>query len=111
MTRRVIISILLTLLVVSCATTEVDQPVAQPEVRGIVTVVNPEWNFIVFNVGERAEVRPGMRCDLFRNGEFYGWARVSQVKKDKSVADVMRTWGRPVRKGDAVIISISAREK
>lgn len=75
-----------------------------PSLKGKVLVSDPKWNFVVLNVGEDQGVLQHGELLVNRNGRLVAKVRVSNVQKDKSVANVVPGWQLgEVLEGDLVI--------
>jgi hypothetical protein len=84
----------------------------EPEVElprgliGRVVAVDPKYNFVVLNIGEKQGVVEDGRLLVSRNGKFVGKVRVTRVTPDQSIANIMSDWQQPeaeVMEGDQVI--------
>lgn len=76
-----------------------------PNLQGKVIEVNPEWNYVIINLG-RNKIREGVPLLAARGNEFVAKLRVSRVLKHISIAEILPD-PRPgtIRKGDRVILS------
>jgi hypothetical protein len=81
----------------------VTQPgAAEDEARGHVLSVNPQWKFVVFDLGWDA-VRIGEVVSIYRNEELLGKARVERVQEKVSAATLLPDWAKTeVRVNDIV---------
>ena len=71
---------------------------------GKVLVADPKWNFVVLNVGEDKGVLKYGELLVNRNGKLVAKVRVSNVEKDRSVANVVPGWQLgELMEGDVVI--------
>jgi hypothetical protein len=82
---------------------QLDPPIPT-HVRGKVMVVDPKWNFIVLDVGEKQEVVQNGVLLVSRDGALIAKVRVMSVQKDRSIANIMPGWKlKDVMEGDAVL--------
>ena len=76
-------------------------------VRGLtgnIIVVNSDWNFVVIDRGNTDELEPGSEALVHRDDRLIGKVRVSNVKDQMSVADIVRDWEQlPIQEGDYVL--------
>lgn len=71
---------------------------------GEILVVNPEWNFVVLNVGKEKGLSENTEMLVHRADELVGRVRVSHVKPLYAVAEIMIDWQQaPLREGDHVL--------
>ena len=74
------------------------------DLTGKVLVSDPKWNFVVLNVGENQGVLERGELLVNRNGKLVAKVIVTNVQKDRSVANVMPGWQLgEVFEGDQVI--------
>jgi len=72
--------------------------------KGLVLVTDPKWNFVVLNVGEDQGILKYGELLVNRNGKLVAKVRISTVEKGRSVANVMPGWQLgEVMEGDQVI--------
>jgi len=85
--------------------TNPEKPVELPaNLKGKVLVADPKWNFVVLNVGEDNGVLKYGELLVNRNGRLVAKVRVSNVEKDRSVANVVPGWQLgELMEGDLVI--------
>src|SRR5881628_3236487 len=57
-----------------------------PGVRGTILAVDPKWNFVVLDVGEKAGARTKGIFMVSRNGKLIGKVKVASVQADRSIA-------------------------
>ncbi len=70
---------------------------------GRVLVVNPEWNFVVLDIGSQVGLAPNAEMLVHRADRFLGKVRVSDVKDNMAIADIAVDWQRaPIEPGDVV---------
>lgn len=71
---------------------------------GTILVVNPDWNFVVLDVGSEDGLSLNTEMLVHRNDELVGRVRVSNVKKQIAVAEIMDDWRQlPLKEGDHVL--------
>ena len=79
---------------------------AKPGLEGKVLAVNPAWNFVVLNIGDKQGVVAGAALIVKRGGNMVAKLRVSSVEPSTSIADIQGAGtGRSftVQAGDVVI--------
>ena len=70
---------------------------------GRILAVNPDWNFVVLDIGSDVGVVPSAELIIHRNDQLVGKLRVSSVQKNMSIAEVMSDWAQEnVHEGDYV---------
>lgn len=82
-----------------------EKPVFLPAaLRGKVLVTDPKWNFVVLDIGENQGVLQYGEMLVNRNGKLVGKVVVSNVQKDRSIANMVPGWELgEVMEGDTVI--------
>lgn len=81
-----------------------ERPVDMPGVKGKVVAVDPKWNFVVLDVGEKAGAKPRGIFMVSRNGKLIGKVKVATVQPDRSIANVIPGWElEEIMEGDQVI--------
>lgn len=81
-----------------------DRPVEMPGVKGTIVAVDPKWNFVVLNVGEKAGAKPRGVFMVSRNGKLIGKVKVATVQPERSIANIMPGWQlEEIMEGDQVI--------
>jgi hypothetical protein len=81
-----------------------DDTVAMPGARGNIVAVDPKWNFVVLDVGEKGGAKPKGVFMVSRNGKLVGKVRVATVQPDRSIANVVPGWQLDeIMEGDQVI--------
>jgi hypothetical protein len=81
-----------------------ERPVEMPGVKGKIVAVDPKWNFVVLNVGEKSGARPKGIFMVSRNGKLIGKVKVATVHPDTSIANIMPGWQlEEIAEGDQVI--------
>jgi hypothetical protein len=73
-------------------TNQEDLPVPMPGAKGTVVAVDPKWNFVVLDVGEKGGARQKGVFLVSRNGKLVGKVRVTNVQADRSIANVVPGW-------------------
>ena len=85
------------------STKDVD-PVVPEKVRGKVLVVDPKWNFLVLDIGEKQDLPQNGVLLVSRDGTLIAKVRIMSVQKDRSIANIMPGWKlQDVMEGDAVV--------
>lgn len=75
---------------------------------GRVLAVNPAWNFVVINLGDRQGVVEGGEMVIRRGNEMIGRVRVSSVEPSTSIGDIIMSSvprGLQVQPGDYVVFA------
>ncbi|HMJ65921.1 MAG TPA: hypothetical protein VK615_11275 [Candidatus Binatia bacterium] len=81
-----------------------DEPPPMPGVKGSILAVDPKWNFVVLDVGEKAGAKPHGVFMVSRAGKLIGKVKVATVQSERSIANVMPGWQfGEVMEGDQVI--------
>ncbi|XHR29061.1 MAG: hypothetical protein ACFUZC_00560 [Chthoniobacteraceae bacterium] len=77
----------------------------RPGLEGRILVVNPNWNFVVLNIGDRQGVVSGASMVIKRGGSVIGRVRITSVEPSTAIADIQpgSTKGLSVQPGDVVI--------
>jgi peptidoglycan hydrolase CwlO-like protein len=71
---------------------------------GQIAVVNPEWNFVILNIGSDSGLVPDAQMLVHRADKFIGKVRITSVQKSMAIADIMRDWEQsPIQEGDYVL--------
>lgn len=74
-----------------------------PAVAGKVLLVNPEWNFVVVDLGREDKLLPNVEMIVHRGEQMIGRVRISAVMDRISVAEIERDWQQiPIQEGDRV---------
>lgn len=80
----------------------------QPKLIGLtgrVLVVNPEWNFVVLDVGRAEGLVTSTEMHVHRADQLVGKVRVTSVEENMAVADIVKDWEQvPLKEGDSVLI-------
>ncbi len=82
------------------------RPLGVPhDLTGKVMVVNPDWNFVVLNIGSQSGLVPNAEMLVQREDRLVGKIRISSVEKSMAVAEILRDWEQAqVEEGDNVIV-------
>jgi hypothetical protein len=78
----------------------------KPGLEGRVLAVNPNWNFVVLNIGDHQGVATNSSLIIKRGGNLVGRLRVTSVEPSTSIADIQAgsvPKGSFVQPGDVVI--------
>jgi hypothetical protein len=87
---------------------ELTGPNEDPEMpvglAGKILVVDPKWNFVVLNIGEKqGAVRRGVLL-VSRNSKLIGKVRISSLQQERSIANIMPGWKLgEIAEGDQVL--------
>lgn len=69
------------------------QPVKLPDgLKGSIIQVDPKYEFVVLNIGERDGVKRRGEMLINRNGRLIGKVQITSVLPDRSVANVIKAW-------------------
>lgn len=81
-----------------------EEPEMPPGLRGKIVMVDPKWNFVVLNIGEKqGAVRRGVMM-VSRTGRLIAKIRLSDIQPEKSIANIMPGWKLgEVMEGDQVL--------
>ncbi len=75
-----------------------------PGLTGRILVVNPDWNFVVLNVGREDGLSLNTEMLVHREDALVGRVRVSSVEDRLSVAEIISDWEQlPLEEGDHVL--------
>ena len=81
-----------------------EDPFVPREVRGKVLVVDPKWEFVVLDVGNKVGVPEKGVLLVSRNGELVAKVRVMTVEDQRSIANIMPGWKlKDIVEGDVVL--------
>ncbi|MDD2709002.1 MAG: hypothetical protein PHV34_13535 [Verrucomicrobiae bacterium] len=73
-------------------------------VSGKVVAVNPEWNFVVIDIGSKQGVIENVPMIVYRGSKLVGKVKISSVEPSVSIADVLDEWKQEdIQEGDTVI--------
>jgi hypothetical protein len=85
----------------------IEKPVpVPPGTRGKVVAVDPKYDFVVLNIGEKEGILPNAQLLVNRDGKLIGKVKVSTVQAGRSIANVMPEWKQgdiDIQEGDQVI--------
>jgi len=74
-----------------------------PGTKGTVLVVDPKWDFVVLDIGEKENLRANGVMMVHRNGKLIAKVRIVSVQGTRSIANIMPGWKlAEVMEGDAV---------
>ncbi len=72
--------------------------------NGKVVAVDPKWDFVVLNIGEKQGVRPNGVMMVHRNSRLVGKVKIMSVMPDRSIANIMPGWSQnEIQEGDEVL--------
>jgi DNA repair exonuclease SbcCD ATPase subunit len=75
------------------------------DLMGKIMVVNPEWNFVVLDIGRDSGLGVNVEMLIKREDQLVGKVRISALDKDVAVAEILKEWEQsPVKEGDHVIV-------
>ncbi len=79
--------------------------VPMPEdLKGSVLAVDPQWGFVVLNVGEKDGAREHGELLVSREGKLVGKVQITSVEGERSIANVVPGWQQAeIQVGDAVL--------
>jgi len=87
---------------------KIDQGTRQVKLVGLtghVLVVNPDWNFVVLDIGQAEGLVPNTELHVHRDDKLVGKVKVSSVEENTAVANIVTDWEqKPVKEGDNVLI-------
>jgi septal ring factor EnvC (AmiA/AmiB activator) len=84
--------------------TRPDDAPPMPGVKGSIVAVDPKWNFVVLDVGEKAGAKQRGVFMVSRDGKLIGKVEVATVQPDRSIANVMPGWQlEEMMEGDQVL--------
>ena len=79
-------------------------PILPANLRGKVLVVDPKYDFVVLDIGEKQGVLENGRLLVNRNGKLVAKVQVKSVQADRSIANVMPGWKLgEIMEGDQVL--------
>ncbi len=72
--------------------------------NGKILVVNPDWNFVVLDIGSKSGLVPTAEMLVHRADQLVGRIRISTVQENMAVAEIITDWEKaPVKEGDRVL--------
>ncbi len=75
-----------------------------PGLKGKVLVVDPKWDFVVLDIGDKQQVVPKGIMMVSRNGKLIAKVKIVSVQADRSIANIMPGWKLgDVMEGDQVV--------
>ena len=78
--------------------------VMRPGLQGTVVAANPEWNFVVLNVGYKDGAKIAGEMIVHRNDQIVGKVRIVDIRERLSIANIKRDWQQmPIQEGDRVV--------
>ncbi len=83
-----------------------DRPVEMPGLKGKIAAIDPQWNFIVLNVGAEKGAKERGIVMIRQGDKLVGKARIMSVEPNRSIANILRGWkqeGVEVKVGDDVM--------
>ncbi|HEY2953333.1 MAG TPA: hypothetical protein VGK40_12160 [Verrucomicrobiae bacterium] len=69
---------------------EVEPPM--PGVKGKILIVDPKWNFVILDVGEKAGALERGVLMVSRNSKLVGKVKIVSVSADRSIANIIPSW-------------------
>lgn len=71
---------------------------------GRIIAVNPDWNFVILDLGSDSGLVPGAEMIVHRGDQLVGRVHISAVQKNMAVAEILSDWEQaPVQEGDNVL--------
>lgn len=71
---------------------------------GRILVVNPDWNFVVLDIGAEQGLVPNAEMLVHRKDQLIGKVRIGTVEKTLAIAEILRDWTKqPINEGDYVL--------
>lgn len=75
-----------------------------PGTRGRILVVDPKWNFVILDIGEKANIVRNGVLMVSRNSKLVGKVKIVSVSAERSVANIMPGWKLDeLQEGDQVL--------
>lgn len=72
--------------------------------KGVVKVVDPKWNFVVLDIGEKQGVLQHGKMMVHRDSKLVGKVKILNVMPDRCIANVMPGWKlSDIQEGDQVL--------
>ena len=77
----------------------------KPGLTGKIVVVNPEWNFVVLNIGIRDGISINGQMLVHRSDKLVGRVRIVDAGQHIAIANIQRDWttAEPIQEGDSVL--------
>ncbi len=80
------------------------QPVVPYGLSGRILAVNPDWNFVILDIGSEEGLGVNAEMLVHRRDELVGKVRISSVEDHFAIAEILNDWlVRPLRRGDTVL--------
>jgi len=79
------------------------------QAQGRILAVDPGWNFVVMNIGDREGVKAGSPLLVTREGQLIARVQAKSVEPSQTVADIQNaslTKGEKIKPGDTVIFPL-----
>ena len=81
-----------------------EDPIMRAGLRGKVLIVDPKWNFVVLDVGEKAGAVKNGVLMVSRNTKLVAKVRIMTLENDRCIANIMPGWSLgEVMEGDQVL--------
>lgn len=81
-----------------------DVKVEMPDLKGRVVAVDPQWDFVVLDVGEQDGAVEYGEMMVSRNGKLVGKVQITSVQPNRSIANVLSEWKQDdIMAGDSVV--------
>ena len=75
-----------------------------PGTSGHILVVNPDWNFVILDIGAESGLVPTAEMLVHRSDSLVGKVRISSVKENMAIAEIVTDWEKaPIQEGDRVL--------
>lgn len=72
--------------------------------NGKIVVVNPDWNFVVLDIGTREGLVKNAYMLVHRSDRLIGKVRIMDAREHMAIADIQREWASaPLQEGDRVL--------
>ena len=88
----------------AAAEPEGGQVLVQKGLSGKIVVGNPDWNFVILDIGSDKGLKPNADMMIHREDKLVGKVHVTSVEKNMAIAEILRDWQQqPIREGDSVL--------
>jgi DNA repair exonuclease SbcCD ATPase subunit len=78
--------------------------VMRPGLTGKIVAANPEWNFVILDVGYKDGAKIAGEMIVHRNEQIVGRVRIVDIRERMSIANIKRDWQQmPIQEGDRVV--------
>jgi cell shape-determining protein MreC len=75
-----------------------------PGISGHVVAVNPEWNFVVLDIGSKQGLFEQAGMIVYRGTKLVGKIKITSVEPSTAIADILPEWKQEdIQEGDTVI--------